>query len=285
MSNRVNQVRQNKETLAKPKGGVPILRVNNITKTFIAGGQQLPVLKGISMSVNKGDFAIIFGPSGCGKSTLLHAILGLEAPSSGNVYLDETDLYSMSEDEIVTHRKDRIGVVFQQSVWVKSLNVMENVSFPNLLRGMEKTEAEGVALKVLTELRLDGWAKHHPNELSSGQQQRVSLARALTIDPLVIVADEPTGNLDTVTGDELMALLFQLNQEQGKTILMVTHDLEYLRYANKLFHVIDGLIVEEIEGEAIGKMSKNLKNKKGTRTKVTVRDSNYLKKEGDKYVD
>jgi len=189
----------------------------------------------------------------------------------------------MTEDEIVTHRKERIGVVFQQSVWVKSLNVMENVSFPNLLRGMDKNEAEEVALRVLTELRLDGWARHHPNELSSGQQQRVSLARALTIDPLVIVADEPTGNLDTVTGDELMSLLSLLNREKGKTVLMVTHDLEYLRYANKLFHVIDGLMVEEIEGKAVEELSKTMKNKKGTRTKVTVRDSDYLKKEGRKY--
>ena len=265
------------------KNGV-LLKVEEVKKNFFVGGQDLSVLKGISLSVDRGDFAIIFGPSGCGKSTLLHAILGMEPPTSGKVWLDGTDIFQMNEDDIVRHRKERIGIVFQQSIWIKSLNVIENVSVPNRLKGMGKEEAEGLALETLKTLKLENWAGHHPLELSSGQQQRVSLARALTIDPLMIVADEPTGNLDTVSGDELMNLLFDLNKEKGKTVVMVTHDLEYLRYANKLFHIVDGELVEEMDNKGAAKLAAELKSKKGLRTKTTVRDKNFLEDNEKKYV-
>lgn len=257
-----------------------LLRVEEVKMNFNVGSQMVEVLKGISLQVSSGDFGIIFGPSGCGKSTLLHCILGMEIPTSGRVVLDGTDLSAMSEDEIVTFRKSRVGIVFQQSVWIKSLNVLENVSFPNVLKGMKIEEAQKLALETLKEVKLEDWANYHPSSLSSGQQQRVSLARALTLDPLIIVADEPTGNLDTVAGDELIALLVSLNKEKGKTIIMVTHDLEYLKFANKLFHMIDGVLVEEVEGNGIKKMSKNLRYKKGKRTAVTVRDDSYLKVNG-----
>ncbi|MFA5828559.1 MAG: ABC transporter ATP-binding protein [Candidatus Shapirobacteria bacterium] len=264
--------------------GEAILKVEEVKKNFYIGGQDLPVLKGITLQVNRGDFAIIFGPSGCGKSTLLHAILGMEPPTSGKVWIDGVNLYNMDEDEIVRHRKERIGIVFQQSIWIKSLTVLENVSFPNRLKGMSKEEAESLALETLKSVTLDNWAHHHPSELSSGQQQRVSLARALTIDPLVIVADEPTGNLDTVSGDELMELVSELNTKRGKTVLMVTHDLEYLRYANKLFHIIDGELVEEVDGKGAMELAQKLKSKKGLRTRTTVRDKNFLVSNKEKYV-
>ena len=262
----------------------PILKVENIKKNFFVGGQDLPVLKGISLQVNRGDFAIIFGPSGCGKLTLLHSILGMEPPTSGKVWIDGVSLYDMSEDDIVRHRKKRIGIVFQQSIWIKSLTVLENVSVPNRLKGMSKEDAEKFALETLKIVKLEDWAHHHPSELSSGQQQKVSLSRALTIDPLVIVADEPTGNLDTVSGDELMNLVLDLNKNKGKTVLMVTHDLEYLKYANKLFHIIDGELVEEIDGKGAQKLAEKLKTKKGLRTKTTVRDKNFLANNKEKYV-
>jgi len=253
-----------------------ILKVENVKMDFNVGGQVVPVLKGITLDINQGDFAVIFGPSGCGKSTLLHCILGMEKPTSGQVFLDGQDLTTMTEDEIVKFRKTRIGIVFQQSIWIKSLNVLENVSFPNILKGMKVEEAQRLALEALKNVKLDNWADHHPSSLSSGQQQRVSLARALTLDPLIIVADEPTGNLDTVAGDELIGLLDRLNKERGKTIVMVTHDLEYMKFANKLFHIIDGVLVEEFDNKEAIKMSKTLKTKKGVRTKTTVYDKNYL---------
>lgn len=273
--------------MVQTKSNEPILKVEEVKKNFYIGGQDLPVLKGITLQVNRGDFAIIFGPSGCGKSTLLHSILGMEPPTSGKVWIDGVNLYNMEEDDIVRHRKERIGIVFQQSIWIKSLTVLENVSFPNRLKGMNKEEAEKLALETLKSVSLDNWAYHHPSELSSGQQQRVSLARALTIDPLVIVADEPTGNLDTVSGDELMDLVSELNVKREKTVLMVTHDLEYLKYANKLFHIIDGELVEEIDGNGVAKLAEKLKfsSKKGLRTKTNVRDKNFLANSKGKYVE
>jgi len=259
-----------------------ILKIENVKMDFNVGGQVVPVLKGISLEVNKGDFAVIFGPSGCGKSTLLHCILGMEKPTSGKVLIEGTEMGAMIEDEVVKFRKTRIGIVFQQSIWIKSLNVLENVSFPNLLKGMTKENAQKLALDTLKEVKLDNWANYHPSSLSGGQQQRVSLARALTLDPAIIVADEPTGNLDTVAGDELINLLVNLNKEKGKTIVMVTHDLEYLKFANKLFHIIDGELVEQFDNAGAVKMSGSLRTKKGIRTQKTVCHDDYLDSRGKK---
>lgn len=262
----------------------PIVKVESVTKTFEIGTQKVEVLKGISLQINRGDFSIIFGPSGCGKSTLLHTILGMERPTSGKVELDSHSLYEMTEDEMVSFRKAVIGVVFQQPIWIKSLSVLENVCVPNRLRGLEQAESETIALEKLKIVKLEEMATHHPSELSSGQQQRVSLARALTINPAVIVADEPTGNLDTVSGDELMDLLLKLNKDEGKTVLMVTHDLEYLKYANKLFHIIDGKLVEEYDSKGAKKLAGSLRNKKGVRKQQTVQDNNFLAKNLNRYV-
>lgn len=253
-----------------------LLKAENVKMDFNVGGQIVPVLKGINLEINQGDFAVIFGPSGCGKSTLLHCILGMEKPTSGRILLDGADMGSMTEDEVVTFRKTRIGIVFQQSIWIKSLTVMENVSFPNLLKGMTKEAAQELAFNTLKDVHLDNWAHYNPSSLSGGQQQRVSLARALTLDPLVIVADEPTGNLDTVAGDELIKLLVDLNKDKGKTIIMVTHDLEYLKFANKLFHIIDGELVEEFDNAGAIKLSGSLRTKKGARTTKTVANKDYL---------
>ena len=244
------------------------------------GGQDIKVLKGINLTVNRGEFAIIFGPSGCGKSTLLHTILGMEAPTEGKVWFDGEDFYAFKEDDKVRYRKDRIGVVFQQPIWIKSLNVIENVSFPMRLMGKTEAEALAAAEEKMKIVKLEQWGHHHPNELSSGQQQRVSLARALTLDPPLLVADEPTGNLDTVSGDELMEFLAKLCQERNKTILMVTHDLEYLKYATVLFHIVDGELVETGRGSDITNMARGIRTKKGERVKTTVEDKDYLKTRG-----
>ncbi|HOZ80729.1 MAG TPA: ABC transporter ATP-binding protein [Candidatus Woesebacteria bacterium] len=259
------------------KAGDTLIKVENIHKTFKVGQQDIEILKGIDLSIKMSDFAIILGPSGCGKSTLLHSILGLERPTEGKVIIEGNDMYSMTDDDIVRYRKGKVGIVFQQPIWIKSLNVIENVCVPSRLIGLTLEEAEAKAMEKLKIVGLEQWIHHHPSELSSGQQQRVSLARALTLDPLMIVADEPTGNLDTVSGDELMDYLQRLCKERSMTVIMVTHDLEYLRYATALFHIIDGKLVETYDNEGAKKMAASAKTKKGDRTKVNVRDGNFLK--------
>ena len=218
-----------------------IIEVTHLSKSFSVAMQEVEVLKDISFTVNKGDFTVIFGPSGCGKSTLLHALLGLEAPTKGEVNVMGTPLYKgLSEDATSGFRKKAIGMVYQQPNWIASLNVLENVEFPLLLLGQGLTGQEK-AMAMLNKLQMSDWAKYFPSELSSGQQQKVAIARALITNPEIIIADEPTGNLDFASGQELMELLSGINKE-GKTIIMVTHDLEYTKFAKHIIEMFDGKI-------------------------------------------
>ncbi len=257
----------------------PIVIVENVEKTYFVGGQAVNILKGVSVTINRGDFFVIFGPSGCGKSTLLHSILGLDKPTSGKVTFDGHDFNQMNEDEIASFRKTKVGLVFQASYWVKSLTVIENVGFPLFLMGKLPTEVAQIATEKLTLMGMENWASYAPSELSSGQQQKVGLARALAVDPDVIIADEPTGNLDSKSGEELMELLMKLNQE-GKTILMVTHDLEYMKYANRVVHIMDGVIVEEFDGDVKDKVKKYMISKRGAAVAkgMAEEDVDYLQK-------
>lgn len=240
-----------------------IIQVNGVSKSFIVGEQTLQILKNVSMSVGTGDFLVIFGPSGCGKSTLLHGILGLEGPTTGNIFVLNEDLYKKpSEDEISEFRKKHIGMVFQQPNWIKSLNVVENVAFPLSLVGLPKDKTLESAKKYLEIVGMLDWANRHPSELSSGQQQKVALARGLINDPEIIVADEPTGNLDFESGREVLELLQRLN-DSGKTIVMVTHDLEYLSYAKTAVKMFDGEIEGIFQGEEKKAMTLTMHYKRG----------------------
>ncbi len=227
-----------------------IIRVENVCKSFRLEVQETQILKDISFTVEKNDFLIIFGPSGCGKSTLLHTMLGLEPPTSGDVYILEQNLYRdrTKEDERSDFRKRHIGMVYQQANWIRSLSVMENVAFPLTLLGTNKLDSARKAWEMLAKVSMQNWINHKPTELSGGQQQRVALARALINDPELIVADEPTGNLDYESGQELMQMLVDLSN-QGKTIVMVTHDLEYLRYCKTAVRIFDGKVVGIYKGE------------------------------------
>lgn len=238
-----------------------VIRVDNLQKSFKVGVQDIPVIKGVTFEINTGDFAVIVGASGSGKSTLLHMILGLETPSAGSVYMLETNLYKLgNEDERSKFRKRHVGMVYQQPNWIKSISVIENIAFPLLLLGMDKVDAIMKASTLLLDLKLQNWAHYLPTELSGGQQQKIALARALITDPDIIIADEPTGNLDFESGQALMQQLLDLNNK-GKTILMVTHDLEYLKYAKTAIKVFDGTIAgiytgqekEEFQGSFLGK--------------------------------
>jgi len=256
-----------------------ILETVNLKKSFAMRDNVIQVLKGINIKVNEGDFAIIFGPSGCGKSTLLHCLLGLEPPSEGKVLLEGKDFYSGTEDDRAIYRRHHVGMVYQQPLWISALNIIENVNFPLHLLNLGADEINERSKKNLALVGMDKWADYMPVELSGGQQQKVSLARALSIDPLMIVADEPTGNLDTVSGRELLDTFMKL-VDMGKTIIMVTHDLEYLSYATKVFHMIDGEVVEEYEpkGKAGVKKFAGKKEVNGNFVESNVRDRDFLKK-------
>jgi len=241
----------------------PIIKVENISKSFHVGAGDVPVLKNITFEVTPDDFLIIFCPFGCGKSTLLHTILGLEAPNKGDCIFLSKNLYSMTEDERSDFRKSHIGMVYQQPNWIRSLTVVENVAFPLVLMGKPKAEDLDKAKKMLEAVAMTDWAGYIPTELSSGQQQKVSLARALITNPEVIIADEPTGNLDFESGQELMELLVKLNKEQEKTILMVTHDLEYLKFAKNVVRMFNGTIAGEYDEKTKGKLLSEIHGKRG----------------------
>lgn len=242
-----------------------VFHVQQVSKSFHVGNQDVPVLKNVSIEVNPEDFVVIFGPSGCGKSTLLHTMLGLEPPTRGTVEFLGKNLYNgLTEDDRSDFRKSHAGMVYQQPNWIRSLTVVENVAFPLLLLGQE-TGALEKARQMLELVEIQEWADYIPTELSSGQQQRVSLARALVANPDVIIADEPTGNLDYESGQELMQLLTNLNTQSKKTIVMVTHDLEYLRFAKTAVRMFNGEIADEYEDKGKAELMNEIRTKRGTR--------------------
>jgi len=226
---------------SKSKAKRIAIQVEGLHKSFPIAKGDVEVLKNINFSIEEGRFTVIFGPSGCGKSTLLHTILGLEKPNKGIVKVLGKDLYSnYSEDSISKFRKQNIGMVYQQSNWIKSIDVIHNVAFPLVLLGYKYDERIVKATEILKSVGMLDWAGYHPSELSSGQQQKVSLARALISNPTIIIADEPTGNLDYESGEELLKFLQNFNRQESRTILMVTHDLEYLKYADIAIKLFDG---------------------------------------------
>ena len=253
-----------------------LINIQDLEKSFPVRGGEVKVLKKLNFSINKGEFVIIFGPSGCGKSTLLHCLLGLEEPTSGKVLMSGKSFYEGNEDERALYRRSNVGMIYQQPLWIHSLDVFGNVAFPLFLLDQSEDEVKPKIDTVLKTVNMLEHADYMPTELSSGQQQKISLARALALDPLIIVADEPTGNLDTVSGQELINLFRQL-VDKGKTIIMVTHDLEYLKYGDRLIHMIDGEVVEhkEVKGKKL-----EISGKRGLDNKeqANVRDHEFLAK-------
>lgn len=257
-----------------------LIEIKNLKKSFLMKDRAVEVLREINLKIYQGEFVIIFGPSGCGKSTLLNVLLGLEKPTEGEVYLEGKNFYSLTEDERAMYRRYHVGMIYQQPLWVSSLTVAGNVGFPLYLLGLPQEEIEEKVLKILEKVEMAERKDFIPSEISSGQQQKVSLARALAIDPVLIVADEPTGNLDTLSGYQLVKTFTDLNEKEKKTIIMVTHDLEYLTFASRVLHMIDGQIV----GECYPKKRRKIKNNNGGKksingqVEINVRDPNLLKR-------
>lgn len=221
----------------------PLFELTHVNKTFPVETDNVVILKDVNVIIHQGEFVCVFGPSGCGKTTLLNIMTGLEPPSSGEIRYLDFDLTAATEDQFTEFRKNNIGMLYQQQHWVHSLNVVDNVAFALHLRGVDPVNARERAMAKLREVGMEKWALYRPNRLSAGQQQRVGLARALMSDPSIIIADEPTGNLDQKNGETLMDQLQALHK-QGKTIIMVTHNLEHLAYVSKIIHILDGQVVQ-----------------------------------------
>ncbi len=220
----------------------------SINKDFVLPNETIHVLKDVNFSIPEESFTIMYGPSGSGKSTLLNVMVGLEEPTTGKVSLAGQDLYSMNADQRANHRARLVGMVYQSNYWVNSLSVIENVAMPLYLAGVSRREAAKEAMVSLEKVGMQQYAKSRPTVLSGGQQQRVSIARALAGDPTLIVADEPTGNLDTKNGDMIMNMLYELRHRMGKTVVMVTHNLGYLPLSDHRLQLKDGMVIAE-EGE------------------------------------
>jgi len=257
-----------------------IIKVKDLSQTFEVRSAKVPVLKEINLQVKSGEFIIITGPSGCGKSTLLHILLGLEPPTTGTVEFLGQQLYQgMNEDERTQIRKNDVGMVYQQPNWIKALTVLENIMFALRINGESDIEARKKATEVLKMVGMDNWKDYIPTELSSGQQQKIALARAVVTSPKIIIADEPTGNLDFKSGQELMELLQKLNHE-GRTVIMVTHDLEYMSFASRSLIMFDGKIVKQATShELAGKIGgfKELMASINPISEMTEKSWKYLK--------
>ena len=227
--------------MAKRNG--ELIRLEKVSKIYTMGEDRLYALNNIDLTINRGEFASILGPSGSGKSTLLHVLGLLDEPSGGKLFLDGIDVHKLNETERARLRGKKIGFIFQMFNLIPSLTVLENVTLPALIYEASPKEAEAKAIKTLDGIGMAQRLSHYPNQLSGGQRQRVAIARALINDPEIIFADEPTGNLDTKTGHDVLSMFHELH-EGGKTIIIVTHDLGITKMTHRTIKIVDGKIVK-----------------------------------------
>jgi putative ABC transport system ATP-binding protein len=217
------------------------IQLSEVTKIYQLGGEKVHALAGLTLSISPGEFTAIMGPSGSGKSTLMNILGCLDRPTSGSYMLDGQEVATLNDDQLAITRNQKIGFVFQSFNLLPRMTTLQNVALPMVYAGVEKKERLERAAQVLAMVGLEGRMNHQPNELSGGQRQRVAIARSLVNDPTIIMADEPTGNLDTKSGDEVMNIFSELNS-QGRTIILVTHEPDIAEYAGRVVYVRDGLI-------------------------------------------
>jgi putative ABC transport system ATP-binding protein len=222
-----------------------VVRLEDVYKIYITGSEEVHALDGVNMVVGKGEFISIMGPSGSGKSTLLNMIGCLDKPTSGKVYIKEVDTSTLSDDELTKLRRETIGFVFQHYNLIPTLSALENVELPMIFKRVDGDERRRKAIELLKIVGLEKEMNRKPNELSGGQQQRVGIARALANDPEILLCDEPTGNLDTKSGEAILRILKRLNKERGVTIIIVTHDPSVSEFAQRTVRIRDGKIIEE----------------------------------------
>ena len=234
-----------------------IIQVENLSKTYHIGDIQVHAVRGIGLTVQRGEFLAIMGASGSGKTTLMNLLGCLDVPSSGTYRLDEVDIHSINENELADIRNQKIGFVFQSFFLLPRTTALENVELPLLYKKMKRAKRREMALKALETVGMSARIHHLPNQLSGGQQQRVAIARAIVNNPLLLFADEPTGNLDTRTGLEIMAV-FQELHHSGITIIMVTHERDIAKYCQRLITFRDGKIIQDIPNLHVGNAREDL---------------------------
>ena len=226
------------------KGGVllSIIKATDVKKAFTIGKMKVDILKGVSVEIEKGEFVAIIGESGSGKSTFLNILGGLMPPSSGDIFIENEKINGLSENNLALFRRRNIGFVFQSYNLIPQLTALENVEMPLIFSGISKKERKNRAFEMLKKVGLEERAHHKPSELSGGQQQRVSIARALVNYPKIVLADEPTGNLDSKNSIEILNILKELNETTGQTFVIVTHSSQVCDYSNKIIKVVDGKV-------------------------------------------
>jgi putative ABC transport system ATP-binding protein len=222
----------------------PLIRLVNVTRRYLMGDHWVDALRGITLTIKRGEFVALVGSSGSGKSTLLQLLGGLDRPSEGEVWIDGANMAQARERDLTAHRRERVGFIFQRFELLPRLRAWENVAAPLMFAGVPLRERRERAEALLARVGLAARGDHLPSQLSGGEQQRVAIARALVNRPALLLADEPTGNLDSVNGGEIMALLSDLNHNQGVTLVLVTHDSEVAAHASRIVRLRDGLIVE-----------------------------------------
>ena len=218
-----------------------ILKVENLSKIYGKGENQVKAVNDINFTVEKGEYIAIVGASGSGKSTLLHLLGGVDKPTSGKVYIDNTDIYNLSKDKLAIFRRRQVGLIYQFYNLIPILNVRENILLPAQLENRKNTKID----ELLKTLKLEHRVNHLPNELSGGEQQRTSIGRALINEPSIILADEPTGNLDSKNSEEIITLLKEANKKYGHTMIIITHDLEIAKEASRVIEIADGKIIKD----------------------------------------
>jgi putative ABC transport system ATP-binding protein len=229
-----------------------ILETRELRKSFLRGSQTVHALQGVSLSVARGEFLAIVGPSGSGKSTLLHLMGSLDQPTSGSVLIEGQPLASLSDHALSLLRRRRLGFVFQFFQLVPTMSAVENVALPLLLDGKGRASALGRARELLASMGLGDRVEHRPGQLSGGEMQRVAIARALVADPLLLLADEPTGNLDSATGEATMSILREVVADRKQTLVLVTHDQHAASFADRIVTMRDGLVVHDTKAEGVG---------------------------------
>lgn len=241
---------EEEKSLVKKK--IPIIQVKDLYKIYKVGSTKVYALHGVDFTIYKGEFCAIVGPSGSGKSTLLNMMAGLEKPTKGEIIIARNHIEKLTENQLVAFRREHVGFIFQSYNLLQTMNAVENVALPLSFRGVPRRKRNEKAKQYIKLVGLEKQMKHRANEMSGGQQQRVGIARALAVDPQIIFADEPTGNLDSRTTKDILNLMRKIVREQNQTLVMVTHDDHIARFADRQFHIVDGKIfkIEEQNHES-----------------------------------